>query len=63
MFIVVLLSRAAEKTPPLNPVVLLPLIVVFVMLTVPLNWRTPAWLVAELPETVLSVRLRVPLVL
>jgi hypothetical protein len=47
MFIVVLLSRAAEKTPPLNPVVLLPLIVVFVMLAVPLNWTTPAWLVAE----------------
>jgi hypothetical protein len=34
-----------------------------VMLTVLPSWRTPAKLVAELPETVLSVRLSVPLVL
>jgi hypothetical protein len=44
MFIVAVSLRAAEKTPPLNPVVLLPLIVVLVMLAVPLNWTTPAWL-------------------
>jgi hypothetical protein len=42
MFIVVLASRAAEQTPPLNWAALLPLIVVFVMLAVPPSWRTPA---------------------
>jgi hypothetical protein len=36
------------------------LIVLFVMFAVPRTWETPPTFSAELPETVLSVRLSVP---